>query len=303
MTLAAARNLLGCPHCGQPLAADGTRWLCERGHSFDVAKQGYLNLADGPEPANADTAAMLDARARVQASGLFDVVTDALDEVVPASAQRLLEVGAGTGYYLAGLLRSRPDARGIALDVSRAAARRAARAHPAAASVVADIWRGLPIRTGAIDVLLCVFAPRNPAEFARVLAPGGLLVVATPAPDHLAGLRSRYGLLSLEDDKQAKLFASLADRFHLDRSVTVRSSSTLQPQLVDDLIGMGPSAHHSPPRATGAEHVEIAVEVTAFNALRRQPEFDDLASLVDELEADGGPADDATVATYADEMR
>lgn len=303
MTLDAARGLLACPHCAEPLAAEARRWVCPRGHSFDVARQGYLNLAGGPEPANADTAAMLDARARVQASGLFDVVTDALDEVVPASAQRLLEVGAGTGHYLAGLLNSRPDARGIALDVSRAAARRAARAHPAAASVVADVWRGLPIRTGAMDVLLCIFAPRNPAEFARVLAPGGLLVVATPAPDHLAGLRSHYGLLGLEEDKQTKLIASLADRFHLDRSVTARAGSILEPPLVDDLIGMGPNAHHSPPRATRAEHVEIAVEVTAFTARRRQLELDDLTSLVDELEAEGGPVDDATVATYAEEMR
>lgn len=267
MTLDAARGLLACPHCGEPLEPDGRRWLCGDGHSFDVAKQGYLNLADGPEPANADTAAMLDARARVQASGLFDVVTDALDDIVPASTERLLEVGAGTGHYLAGLLSSRPDARGIALDVSRAAARRAARAHPAAASVVADVWRGLPIRTGAIDVLLCVFAPRNAVEFARVLSSDGHLVVATPAPDHLAGLRSHYGLLGLEDDKQAKLVAGLADRFRLAGSGTVRAGSVLEPPLVDDLIGMGPNAHHSPPRATGAEHVEIAVEVTIFSIM------------------------------------
>ena len=66
---------------------------------------------------------------------------------------------------------------------------------------------------------------------------------------------------------------------------------------------MGPNAHHSPPRATRAEHVEIAVEVTAFTARRRQLELDDLTSLVDELEAEGGPVDDATVATYAEEMR
>lgn len=264
MTLDAARGLLACPHCAEPLAAEARRWVCPRGHSFDVARQGYLNLAGGPEPANADTAAMLDARARVQASGLFDVLTGALNALSPANAERLLEVGAGTGHYLAGMLRSRPDARGVALDVSRAAARRAARAHPAAASVVADVWRGLPIRTGSIDVLLCVFAPRNPAEFARVLSPSGLLVVAIPTSEHLAGLRSHYGLLGLEDDKRAKLVAGLADRFQVDSSAFARSGGTLEPQLIDDLIGMGPNAHHSPPGAVGPERVEISVEVTTF---------------------------------------
>lgn len=265
MSLDAARGLLACPHCGKPLNADGSRWVCPGGHSFDVARQGYLNLAGGPEPANADTAAMLDARARVQASGLFGLLSEALDDVVPPGAARLLEVGAGTGHYLAELVEGRPAARGVALDVSRAAARRAGRAHPRVASVVADVWRGLPIRTGAIDVLLCVFAPRNAAEFARVMAADGLLVVATPAPEHLAGLRARHGLLGIEDDKQAKLVAGLSDGFRADRNVTVRSGGRLEPHLVDDLIGMGPNAHHSPPRAAGPEPVEIAVEVTTFH--------------------------------------
>lgn len=65
-SLHVAHDLLACPHCGAGLAANDRSWRCPAGHSFDVAKQGYLNLADGPEPANADTAAMLDARARVR---------------------------------------------------------------------------------------------------------------------------------------------------------------------------------------------------------------------------------------------
>lgn len=264
MSLDAARGLLRCPHCAEPLEAEGRRWLCPRGHSFDVARQGYLNLASGPEPANADTAAMLDARARVHASGLFDFLSSALDEVVPDTAGRLVEAGAGTGHYLAGLVEARPAAQGVALDVSRAAARRAARAHPRVASVVADVWKGVPIRTGSVDVMLCVFAPRNLAEFARVLTDDGLVVIVTPGPGHLAGLRKKYGLLGVEADKRERLLSSAAGHL-VHRAGTVAESTALaDAELVGDLIGMGPNAFHAPAPPTASEQVEVAVQIDVF---------------------------------------
>lgn len=264
MSLDAARGLLACPHCGAPLDADGRRWVCPGGHSFDVARQGYLNLADAPEPANADTAAMLDARARVQSSGLFGFLSRALDDAVPRDARRLLEVGAGTGHYLAGLVDARPDARGVALDVSRAAARRAARAHPWVASVVADVWRGLPIRTGSLDVVLCVFAPRNLAEFARVLGPSGVVVIVSPGPGHLAGLRQKYGLLGVETGKHERLLAAASGHLVHRGSTTAESAATVDAELVNDLIGMGPNAFHDSPRATTSEPLELAVRLDVF---------------------------------------
>ena len=265
MSLHVARDLLRCPHCTADLRADGDRWVCSNLHSFDVAHQGHLNLAAGREPANADTATMLDARARVQASGLFGFLFRAMDEQVPLSGvETMLEVGAGTGHYLAHLVEARPSARGIALDVSRAAAKRAARAHLRVASVVADVWRGLPVRTGSIDVVLCVFAPRNPAEFARVLRPSGRLVVVTPTPAHLAGLRQRYGLLGIEDDKQSRLFGTMADRFTREQTATCNKQATIAAPVVDDLIRMGPNAFHDPPRADGPEPVELAMHLSVF---------------------------------------
>lgn len=265
MSLHCALGLLRCPHCAGDLSADDVRWVCPQRHSFDVAKQGYLNLADGPEPANADTAAMLDARARVQASGLFDFVSGALAAQVPLTGvDTLLEVGAGTGHYLAELVEHRPPARGLALDVSRAAAKRAARAHHRVASVVADVWRGLPVRSGAIDLVLCVFAPRNLAEFARVLRPDGRLLVVTPTVEHLAGLRARYGLLGIDEDKHERLLAAASGRFELEHTQNHRLQTTISAAQVDDLIGMGPNAFHHPPRADRAEQVQAAVQLSVL---------------------------------------
>ena len=124
-----ARRVLDLVFEGHPdLDPDGSRWVCPTGHSFDVARQGYLNLSGAAEPANADTAAMLESRTRVQSAGTFDFLSDCLHQQVPGTgeATTLLDVGAGTGHYLAQLVEANPPARGVALDVSRAAARRAA---------------------------------------------------------------------------------------------------------------------------------------------------------------------------------
>jgi len=264
VSLDAARGLLACPHCRSALEPEPGRWACPAGHSFDVARQGHLNLSGAAASANADSAAMVDARARVLGAGVFAELTRGLDELVPTDAATLLEAGAGTAYYLAGLVERRTGACGVALDVSRPAARRAARAHPRVAAVVADVWQPLPLVDDCVDVVLCVFAPRNLAEFARVLRPGGLLVVATPAEEHLAGLRSRYGLLGLAEDKRGRLAAAAGEHFDLIRTVMLRRGTQLSASLVNDLIGMGPNAHHHPPRVAVDEWVEIAVELSAF---------------------------------------
>ena len=87
--------------------------------------------------------------------------------------------------------------------MAKPAARRAARAHPRAGAAVCDVWRGLPLADACADVVLDVFAPRNGAEFRRVLRPGGRLVVVTPTPAHLAELVPLLGLIGVDPDKDA----------------------------------------------------------------------------------------------------
>lgn len=252
---------LRCPVCAADLHENGRSLTCPSRHAFDVARQGYVNLTRRPVPNNADTSAMLDARARFLAAGHYEVVADA---VVGAAGhgERFVEAGAGTGYHLAHGLEANPDAVGLATDVSPAAAKRAARAHPRAASIVADTWAGLPLRDGVADALLCVFAPRNPAEFGRVLSPGGVLVVAVPRPDHLTEVRERYGLLGVDRDKADAVTASFPGWSH--RRTEVRARLHLNADEVADLIAMGPNAFHGPPPATAPVTTTLAVTVVAL---------------------------------------
>lgn len=246
--LAAIVSAVACPECRAGVELRDRRLVCQSGHSFDIAKQGYVSLLTGAATKmTGDTADMLDARARFQSAGHFDPIARATADVVAdgASTGTILEIGAGTGYYLAAGLEAAPAAHGIALDVSKPAARRAARAHSRAASILADVWRGLPIRDRALDRVLCVFAPRNPAEVARVLRPGGAFVVVTPTPRHLAELIAPLDMVGVQTDKDSRLTDALATDFRPAGRVTVEYEMTLDHAAIANVVGMGPSAHHA----------------------------------------------------------
>ena len=270
MGIEAGLDLLACPRCGSGLdlvaAGAGRALACASGHSFDVARQGYVNLLGGPEPGNADTPAMLAARERVHASGLFEpVAAEVVAQLV--GRPRVLEVGAGTAYYLARAIGDDDAGVGIALDVSKAAARVAARADRRIAAVVADVWSALPVADHCLDAVLCVFAPRNLAEFARVLRPDGRLVVVTPRPEHLAGLRDRHGLLEVPAGKADQLAAAAAEFFEPTANSGLVRAVDVDAELAADVIAMGPNAFHRVPDDVAAGSVVVAVTIQVFRPL------------------------------------
>jgi 23S rRNA (guanine745-N1)-methyltransferase len=270
MGIAQVVDLLACPYCADRLAlsGDGRGVACGQGHRFDLARQGYLNLLAGPQPPNADTAQMIDARTRFLAAGLFDPIAVAAG-VLAAGSSHILDAGAGTGRLLASLLDTHLDARGVALDVSTAAARRAAGAHPRLGAVVADVWRKIPAVDGAFDLVVSNFAPRHPAEFFRVLAPGGRLLTITPTADHLIELRSAYGLLDIPPAKADRLAETLTGRFTPEHTEAVRRRDHWTSRLIADAIAMGPNAFHTRddrPEPAPAD-VTISVELCLWSRI------------------------------------
>ena len=138
-----------------------------------------------------------------------------------------------------------PAARGLGLDSSTYALRAAARAHPRAAAVACDLFRPIPVASASVDLVLDVFAPRNAAEFHRVLRPDGTLVVTRPTDAHLAQLRHHIeGMVGIDPAKEERLERTLAPRFEAIHTVPTEYTARLTPEEAADLVLMTPSARH-----------------------------------------------------------
>lgn len=264
-----AEELIACPSCASALHQVSGALTCESGHSFDIAREGYVNLTTGHTRHTGDTAEMLTHRSAVHASGAFQPLVDEIVGTVArhrSSARTLLEVGAGDAYFLKELLESRrPKARAVALDASKHAARRAAAADGRIVAVVADAWGEWPVRSDTFDVVLTTFAPRNPEQSARVLAPEGIAVVVSAGPDHLTELRGPLGLLAVQPDKDTRI----EERHTAAGLERVDSRELVWHQILDagtlrDITLMGPSAFHAQPGAldSALEALPAPVAVT-----------------------------------------
>lgn len=221
-----------------------------------------MSLTARPIAHPGDTPAMIASRERVFGEGLFDAVTAALAGAVPPDTAVVVDLGAGTGHHTAAVLEAAPDAAGVAVDSSKPALRRAARAHPRLAAVGADATRTLPLHAGVATLVMLSFAPRNVAEIARICAPGGRVLVAVPTPAHLAEIRAPLRMLEVPDGKVAEVRAALGTVGFGGLEVhEVRKTLRLDRRQAADLAAMGPAAFHSTPEELEAAAAALPARV------------------------------------------
>ena len=192
------RSLFICPICAAPLERGEGAYTCPNGHSYDIAREGYVHLL----PANrkhskspGDDKGMVEARSRFLARGYYAhlkraLCALALEYAGPGAA--VLDSGCGEGYYTAaiwgtlGVAGRQPRLAGV--DLSKPSVRLAARRIPHAEFAVASAYH-LPVGDGTVDLLLNCFSPLALEEFQRVLKPGGTFLYVVPAADHLWELK------------------------------------------------------------------------------------------------------------------
>ncbi|MFG2373313.1 putative RNA methyltransferase [Streptomyces sp. NPDC048504] len=272
--LALSLDLLRCPTCRtRGLRPDRGALRCPAGHTFDIARHGYAGLLTGARATSGDDAAMAQARDRFLSTGTYAPIRRAVARLAADSAPEqatVVDVGCGTGYYLAGVLDQLPGARGLGMDTSVSALRSAARAHERAAAVAWDVFRPFPLAGGVADVVLDVFAPRNPVEFHRVLRPTGRLIVVRPTGRHLVELRGRMSaMVTIDPAKERRLHRAMGPYFEAAVTEQVQYTAPLTRQDALDLVGMTPSARHvSRADLNDAgplpDHVTVSVLATAY---------------------------------------
>jgi 23S rRNA (guanine745-N1)-methyltransferase len=245
---------LTCPVCHQPLNLQDRSLRCARNHSFDLAREGYVNLMVGHKrpKIQGDDKVMLAARRRFLGNGRYQPLSSAINKIalehLVESDGVILDVGCGEGHYLGQLLPLLPAGTcTFGLDVAKDAARIAAKKYPSSRFVVADVNRRIPFADQSVHVLLNIFAPRQPAEFARIAAPGALLIIVIPGPEHLHELRTELNLLDIEPEKQQRVLAKMSDLFALRQAKSLKIHLDLAQPDLTDLVLMTPNYWHLTP--------------------------------------------------------
>jgi len=228
--------------CWQPLVRDGRRLVCTRGHTYDVARSGYVNLLQPQDRRSrraGDTKAAVQARARLLAAGvgqtiLVEFVRRARSLALGESAI-VIDLGSGSGDALAALSVARRIAA-IGIDLSPVAVELAAKRFPSMTWIVANADRRLPILDGSVDLVLSFLARRNAIECARILKSTGFLLIGVPARDDLIELRALVQGQGVERDRAQRIEAEHDALFTLVDRSTAREEQHLERDAILDLL-------------------------------------------------------------------
>jgi 23S rRNA (guanine745-N1)-methyltransferase len=259
---------LRCPVCAKDLLAGPKNYACEAGHSFDIARQGYVNLllsSQMPSKAPGDSAAMLaDRRAFLDADHylpLRDCVGRQLDRLqAERGGLQVLDLGCGEGYYTAAFAQEPPatERQVYGLDIAKPALAIAAKRSKAVTWCVGTS-RALPFHDRSLDVVLNIFCRPHIAETRRVLKENGVLLLAGPGVDHLEELRAvLYDNVVKQDSHSAEEI--LAGGFELRHTETLRYEFTVEGAAIGQLARMTPHYWRAP--QAGRERLEALTTLT-----------------------------------------
>lgn len=244
-----------CPVCREPLQALDNRLRCSNSHSFDRARQGYWNLLLAQKKrskAPGDNAEMVLARQHFLDAGHYSPLADRIgsllqEQLSPTAETHLLDLGCGEGWYTDRLAR-RLGSCTTGLDISKDAVKAACRRNRDIHWLVAT-GADIPLADASIDAATLIFSRLMPAPTARVLKPGGLLLVVTPGPDHLLALRR----LIYTDVRASSGFdpaGQLTELFESVQQESLRFAFTLESsQAIQDLLAMTPHGQRLKPEA------------------------------------------------------
>lgn len=255
--------MLVCPvrDCRKPLVREERRVVCAQGHSFDVARSGYINLLQPQDRRSkhpGDTPEAVAARRRLHDRGVTAPLVDAIAQALDASpGDTVLDAGCGEGFYL-GSLAQRIGFAAHGVDISVPAIDLAARRYREGEWIVANADRFLPYSDGAFSLLLSITSRMNADEFRRVLRAGGRLLVA------LAGAEDLIELRSTGRDRVERTLATFARGFTLCDRRHFACEADLDAAGVHDIL----HSIYRPRRALAAEamRVTFSLDLLMFRA-------------------------------------
>jgi 23S rRNA (guanine745-N1)-methyltransferase len=227
--------MLLCPvrECRLALVREQKRFVCANGHSFDVARSGYVNLLQPQERRSknpGDTPEAVAGRRRLHTRGVTEPLLRGIAELVKATSEDVvLDAGCGDGFYL-GTLEGETGFDGHGIDISIPAVEAAAKTYPRCEWIVGNADRFVPYADAGFSCVMSITARMNAPEFRRVLRTDGRLLVALPAPDDLIELRG------VGRDRVERTLATFAEGFNLVDTRRVTAQADLDVDAVRDVL-------------------------------------------------------------------
>nr|WP_303651510.1 methyltransferase domain-containing protein [Acinetobacter baumannii] len=252
-----------CPVCRQRLELVSKTWRCEQGHSYDIAKQGYVNLhvVQHKHSINpGDTPESVDARRAFLQGGYYQPLQQAVVHLLKdLKAKMVLDIGCGEGYYTSAMQQVVEQCIGV--DIAKNAVQRAAKLNDKVTWVVGT-GATLPVIDQSMDVCTSLFSPIPQTEILRVLKDDGYLIVVTPATDHLYAMREAL-FEQVNPHTPQKFVEQLQDLFELKEQQVIDAPLVLDQQALKNLIAMTPYAYKASPERRMQLEQKAHLQVTA----------------------------------------
>ena len=276
------KTLFQCPNCKKPLNKGQKQYFCPNGHSFDIAKQGHVNLLLSSHIGTGkpgDSKEMIKSRREFLDKGYYQEFSDTLNNMVIETLKAensdtisIFDAGCGEGYYVSRLKQkfsAFDDTKNLdmyGIDVSKSAIQYAAGRDKDIHFAVASSYH-IPILNNSVDCILCIFAPRDEQEFKRILKPSGKLLVAAPGPRHLYSLRKF--IYDSPDTIGQK--GTVEEGFNLLEHKMVSYSTTINDKEdIFNLFNMTPYSSHADPetenklKTTGEFSTEVEINIRVY---------------------------------------
>jgi len=200
-----------CPVCKEALAKNEKVFRCSNGHSFDIAKQGYVNLLMSQQSASkrhGDDRVMVDARKNFLEKNYYMPLAEKLCQMAEkysGDKTNLLDAGCGEGWYghkIIAHLEScgiKPSMAGI--DISKDALKYAGKRCGDKIDFAVGSVYNMPVGNETQDIVFNIFAPLAENEYSRILKKTGVLIRVVPMERHLFGLKEKiYNKPYLNDE-------------------------------------------------------------------------------------------------------
>jgi 23S rRNA (guanine745-N1)-methyltransferase len=237
-------HLFSCPVCGAELKLiDKSRLVCTNNHSFDLSRQGYVNLTTGAHLTKYDKA-LFEARKTIIESGFFNPVLENITNLITKQLEdkpeaAIIDAGCGEGSHLSTILQElQKNVTGVGIDLSKEGILAAAKDHPGNIWAVADL-ANCPFADEQFDVIINILSPANYAEFSRLLKPGGLFLKVVPENDYLKELRAIF-YDDAAREQESDPTARVAEHFGAVKTERITYGFPLDQELLANLIRMTP---------------------------------------------------------------